>query len=395
MLYFKCCTKPQARERQGKIMEFSYTAVKDTIRIDKVVSPRETVMIPEMIEGLPVTELGPYVLAESPVEELWLPARLKKIGAYGFYNCERLKMIHASSRTTDLGAGLFAGTSNVEFLDITVFEGEKSNLKELLSELRQTLRVRLNIREEIKAGEYEEKAQVRLIFPEYYEESVENTPARILYIETHGCGHRYRYCFAGTRFQYTGYDELFPHVKVQEKEAVVTELALGRLRYPWELSEKHRKMYVAYVREHWQTAGRLVLGADLQEGRIGKNPEAGGVAWLVEEILDREYTQENGSEIPKNQGDPPLDLKLQRLIDAAWQAGNTEAVSWLMDFRHRRRSLSGMQEEAQKEQGDQKEKRAQKEQRGQKEQRAQKERQPGQTPGRERQERKKPRRFEL
>lgn len=40
----------------------------------------------------------------------------------------------------------------------------------------------------------------KLVFPEYFEESVENTPARIIMREMHGCGHMYRYCFDGTRF---------------------------------------------------------------------------------------------------------------------------------------------------------------------------------------------------
>ncbi|MCI8661098.1 MAG: leucine-rich repeat protein [Lachnospiraceae bacterium] len=306
-------------------MEFSHTVVKDTIRIDKIIDPREMVVIPEAIEEFPVTELGPYVLAESEAIELWLPSRLKKIGAYGFYNCEKLERIHISSRTTDLGAGLFAGASHVGFLDIMVFEGEKSNLKELLSELRQTLRVKLHLCEETGNGRYVKKAEARLIFPEYYEESVENTPARILYIETHGCGHRYRYCFAGTRFQYEGYDALFPHIMVQEKEELVTELALGRLKYPWGLSEKHKEMYEKYVREHWEIAGQLMIEADLQGERGNRNVEAGGIVWLAEKLLGR--TSANGESLLPY-------ARIQKLIQMAGHAGDTEAVSRLMDFWH-------------------------------------------------------------
>ena len=60
-------------------------------------------------------------------------------------------------------------------------------LREILSELHQALRV------DLKAPDGALKA--RLIFPEFYEESVENTPARIIMREMHGCGHMYRYCF--------------------------------------------------------------------------------------------------------------------------------------------------------------------------------------------------------
>lgn len=323
-------------------MEFSYTVLKDTVRIDKVLEPESEVVIPENIEGLPVTELAAYALAESPVEELWLPTRLKRIGAYGFYNCERLRRIHCSSRTTDLGAGLFAGTGGIDFVDIKMFEGEKSCLKELLSELRQTLRVWVRVYRKNEDGRYEEGAQARLIFPEYYEESVENTPARILYIETHGCGHRYRYCFSGTQFQYTGYDELFPHVKVQESEELVTELALGRLLYPTGLSERYEKMYREYIKEHWQAAGRLLIRADMEARRESMNLNPGGIPWLVEEILNRGYREgDTGCEAVTENGETRslLNGHLQSLIWMAQQASDTEAVVWLMDFRHR--SASG------------------------------------------------------
>lgn len=343
-------------------MEFSYTVIGDRVRIDKVEYPQKNVVIPEQIEGYPVTELGAYVLAGSDVEELWLPGDLKRIGAYGFYNCEKLRRIHCTSRTTDLGTGLFAGAGNVDFMDILIFDGEKSCLKELLSELRQTLRVRIRLcrpEDDRRSGE---RKEARLIFPEYYEESVENTPARILYIETHGCGHRYRYCFAGTQFRYLQYDELFSHVKVQEQETLVTELALGRLMYPLGLLEKYEKMYQEYVSEHWQTAGKLLIEADRQGGNGSGNLEAGGIPWLVEHVLSE---QRAAGEIATGQGpagqmvvgqravgqqvagqraarqDGKIGEQIKELTIMAQQAGDTEMVSWLMDFRSRHEKKAG------------------------------------------------------
>ena len=95
-------------------------------------------------------------------------------------------------------------------------ENCKSCLREILSELRQTLDV-----------DYRDGAGnllCRLVFPEYFEESVENTPARIIMRQMHGCGHLYRYCFEETRFQVGEYDKLFPHVVVQELPGLVTRL---------------------------------------------------------------------------------------------------------------------------------------------------------------------------
>ena len=95
-------------------MKFIYTRIKDEIRIDKIEDPEAVIYVPEQFEDCPVTELGSYVLAHSAVEEIHLPPYVRKIGAYGFYECEQLKRIYCYSRVLDLGAGLFAGVPAVE-----------------------------------------------------------------------------------------------------------------------------------------------------------------------------------------------------------------------------------------------------------------------------------------
>lgn len=351
-------------------MKFIYTRIKDEIRIDKIEDPEAVIYVPEQFEDCPVTELGSYVLAHSAVEEIHLPPYVRKIGAYGFYECEQLKRIYCYSRALDLGAGLFAGVPAAEYLDITEFPGERSCLKEMLAELRQTLRVQLhqmpaaalgkdtvpvsgNEPEKMPvSGDTVDEMEARLIFPEYYEDSVENTPARIVSIETHGCGHRYRYCFAGRVFQYRGYDELFPHVQVQEKEELVTELALGRLMYPRELSEKFREHYLDYVREHWKTAGRLLIQADRMQRNRVSNLEPGKLPWLVDEVLnaaagdrqDMSGADEAAKELV-NAAQTSVNLadQLGELTSLAQEAGDTEMVSWLMERRHRISSPAELQ----------------------------------------------------
>lgn len=289
-------------------MELEYTLTGQGARVDRVLDPGAVVIIPEQIEDRPVTELGAYVLAGSEVEELHLPPALIKIGAYAFYNCERLKRISCYSRIHDLGTGMFAGGKGAEFLDFHQFEGEKPYLKDMLAELHQTLRVRVHGAQE-----------ARLIFPEYFEESVENTPARILFIQTHGCGHRYRYCFRNREFDYRDYDELFPHVQVQESEDLVTELALGRILYPCGLTEANRLMYQSYVGEHWETAGRLIVEADCRKRDTYNNLDRGLMPWFAQ------HYAKTASQV-------------QVLIEMAQAAGDTEAVGWLMDFRHEKLS---------------------------------------------------------
>ena len=111
----------------------------------------------------------------------------------------------------------------------------------------------------------------RLIFPEFFEESVENTPARILMREMHGCGHMYRYCFEGPEFSFGEYDRLFPHVQVQEKPELVTRLAVYRLYWPKGLIRDGEEAYWAYLKEHMR---ETVLG-------LIKRDELSILRWLT------------------------------------------------------------------------------------------------------------------
>lgn len=167
-------------------------------------------------------------------------------------------------------------------------------------------------------------SHARLIFPEYYEDSVENTPARIVSIETHGCGHRYRYCFQNRVFQYKDYDAIFPHMKVQEPEALAAELAFCRLRYPLGLTETCAGEYRAYLAEHWQTAGRILIQADRLRCDHATNLDPGQLPWLVEQVLEPEAP------------DRVLTEMLPSYITMAQKLGDTEMVSWMMDYKYKR-----------------------------------------------------------
>lgn len=63
---------------------------------------------------------------------------------------------------------------------------------------------------------YRAPVTARLMFPEFYEEGVENTPARILETHVHGSGILYRNCFQGRKIDFYQYDNAFPHAMAQE-----------------------------------------------------------------------------------------------------------------------------------------------------------------------------------
>ncbi|WP_147347991.1 hypothetical protein [Clostridium sp. AM58-1XD] len=188
----------------------------------------------------------------------------------------------------------------MNFIDLTMEPGVKSGLKDILSELRQELRV--DYRLQVNGESY---LAAKLIFPQFYEEAVENTPARIISSRTHGSGHFYRYSFDGKEIKFRDYDSQFHNMVLLDRETLCAEMALNRMRYPYGLSREHQEQYQEYINEHNVTAAGLALKAHDME--------------LLKWVLScADFSRED----------------LERSVEAADRCGNTEGLSFLMDYRH-------------------------------------------------------------
>lgn len=315
--------------------EFLYEKKTDGIVIWRCYGVDGCVRIPAAIGEFPVTALAPYAcslhedrkkrealeqqgvlfytgdpeqrssLTEQAgdwVEEVQLPVSVDTVGRYAFYNCKNLERFHFSDHLKNLGAGAFTGCHQMKRLKVAFLEGADSCLKEILQEVHEALEVWL----EKSGGE-----SARLFFPQFYEEGVENTPARILMTRVHGSGLHFRNCFQQRQFDFKEYDRLFPLAQAQEQEGFVRRMAFARLRYPAELLPKARKQYLDYLEEH-----RASYVTDFLEGE-----EVEQIRWLLEELL---------KETPKQQKD-----WAEQMLEKAGQLRDSEAVSYLMDFLHR------------------------------------------------------------
>lgn len=270
--------------------------------------------IPEFIDGHPVTELAPYAFSAHMDEHaLWegqktgklsvwgdgkppalmgpalkavsLPPALKKIGAYAFYNCSELEMFSFYRTLSDLGPGLFTGCHRIRKLSLTLDETEVSCLKEILLEVPEKLE-----------AEIHGPKEARLIFPEFYEESVENTPARILMIQMHGSGMNFRNSFLAKRLDYRSYDACFYMAKAKEDFDTVSDMVFSRLCFPAGLSKERKEDYEAWLFEHLEEVlakttakkqmDRLVYLAD--RFLLPKKQTEGGEALRTEECLSLE-----------------------------------------------------------------------------------------------------------
>ncbi|MBR4209645.1 MAG: leucine-rich repeat protein [Lachnospiraceae bacterium] len=228
------------------------------------------------------------------------PDSVKRLGRYTFYNCDGLRHLRMSADLRDIGGGSFNGCRKVTDLTFRLGADEKSGLRELLTELNETLAVHLFYAEE-------ETERARIVFPEYFEEAIENTPARQLETRVHGCGHRYRYCFHDKAFLFAEYDGLFPWLMEQERASLAAEVAITRLRFPFRLSEEARKRYEGFLAEGSDAIARL---------------------WLKEKAV------ENLKFLALLPG--LTEEKLSQMIDLARESGRTEFTGWLMETRHKR-----------------------------------------------------------
>lgn len=311
-------------------MKFAYEIQNRTIKIWRCFSYGEEIEIPDKLAGYPVAELAPYAFSAHMEEEklgekirsgqlllsgeneepalcgsrlkgIYLPKTLQKIGAYAFYNCSSLEYISFYSGLKDLGAGLFTGCHHVRRLLITLDETGVSCLQEILMELTEELRLTV----------YRGSEEARLVFPEFYEEGVENTPARILMTQMHGSGMHFRNCFYQKRFDFHAYDSCFFRAKAQEDKRSVLEQALGRLRFPMELGTVGKTVYERYLKEYLPEAGELAV----------EQRDMELLNWLVREYL-------SGS-----QGEEAI---LRRLLGQAAEQGFAEGNAFLLNVLHER-----------------------------------------------------------
>ena len=253
-------------------MKIHYRIKNNAIEIVRCYGTDDRIVLPEEINGLPVVSAAPYafsahkdgeedaetwesedvisfgeerLLAGEEVQEIVFPDTLKEIGRYIFYGCKKLERLEFSDTLMQVGTGAFTGCSGLKELVIHQKKGLKSCAKEILGELWQKIDVDF-LYENGEAG----GKRAHMVFPEHYDEAVENTPARILYTEYHGSGSNYRQCFYDKELNYQEYDRLFEMAVAMDKLEVLVDMSFGRLEFPYELTGKARENYREYIRKN-------------------------------------------------------------------------------------------------------------------------------------------------
>lgn len=250
-------------------MQLHYRIINDGIEIVRCFGADPALELPEKIDGRPVKRMAPYafsarkdrededvlifetdeermfsgeekLLAGEALESVRLPDTMEEAGRYLFYGCRNLRELHFSDRLKNIGSGAFTGCRSLSSLYVRLLDGDRSCVSDILGDLWQRIDVTF----------YKDGKEARLVFPEHYEEAVENTPARILFTQHHGSGNNYRQCFYNKEIDYRKYDSLFYLARAQDDVNVISDLIFARLMYPEDLTKEAQKAYEDYVREH-------------------------------------------------------------------------------------------------------------------------------------------------
>ena len=233
-------------------------------------------------------------------EELELSHGIEEIGNYTFYGCSNLKRLKFTDSLRRIGGGSFTGCSALRELYVETEKDRVTCIRDVVTETFHEMYVTVYYRDQ--------DVYARLVFPEYYEEGVENTPARILETHFHGSGYRYRQCFTDKRIDYARYDNLFSVAKVYEKQEILIAMAMGRLLCPYALSAEREEEYRSYVCAWIEAVGSYCLK---------QTDWHAGVRYLIQKGV------QDGNQA-------------EQLIRLAADRGHTEAVSLLMEEKNRR-----------------------------------------------------------
>lgn len=231
------------------------------------------IVIPEKIEGYTVVSVAPYcfsdkkrkedtdvltavveeyglnaddrkILSGNIIKSVKFPDTVERIGNYIFYGCKSLTELEFSDRLKDIGSGAFTGCGSIRKLNVRIVHDNKTCVKEILGDLWQRVDISFT---DINTGMVSD-----LVFPEHYEEAVENTPARILYTQHHGSGNDYRQCFYNKELDYFKYDSLFVVAKARDDIDQLEDQVFKRLATPVNMTEKHKEEYIQFIKDNYK-----------------------------------------------------------------------------------------------------------------------------------------------
>lgn len=96
-------------ENETPASEFIYGSNGSEIRINGFVGDSTEIVIPQSIDGIPVTMIGEKAFAETNITSVYIPEGVTQIGKEAFYDCEKLHTVSIPSTMTWIPIECFMG----------------------------------------------------------------------------------------------------------------------------------------------------------------------------------------------------------------------------------------------------------------------------------------------
>lgn len=254
--------------------------------------------VPEMIGGYQVIAIGDHAFYENRVvESVTLPDTVRKIESYSFAECRSLERVQMSLNIENIGDYAFY---NCHSLKSVVLPGELRAMGygafKNCSALDEVFLYTDGIRELAAGALFDDtshemtvhvcdmggKILTSLVLTEFDYDCILQVEARQFDWVYHGSGNVYRQCITKKGIDYEKYDSLFHSAIHEDWPKTALKIALGRVVYPYKLSETHQKDYVSYLKAHRQEVFDYYL----------KNQQADLFGKVLEMIGDEQIIKE-------------------------------------------------------------------------------------------------------
>ena len=250
-------------------------------RLVRVFGDSPCPVLPDTVDGLPITELGDYCFAPqqrtsalppenalcrytvpggipcenriggSFLSSITLPESLGCIGSCAFYNCRGLTAIQMGRQVHTIGSDVFLNTFALTRITVRAQPDQSCGMFEILNSIPTDVQVFFQPENTILAV---------ATYPEYWMD-VEESPAHIFLQTYDGQGFRYRQCFSSGAPEWQAYDAILAQSHSSNPARIMTRLALDRLRWPFALSDAARRDYQQYLRGNLSSCIAMLLAA--------------------------------------------------------------------------------------------------------------------------------------
>lgn len=227
-------------------------------------------VIPGRIHGLPVREIGSFAFSSrKDIVRAVLPQELCTLRSFAFSNCANLRTLTLYNTAEDYYDGVIRSCPSLEEISIRMIDPCSFNvMREMLRDVDVTLHFHLYPPENMP--------EIRLTFPEYVNEALEDTMARAIHFSIEGAGMAYRECVSRRSIDFAGYDRLLPRLTEYDFPAAA-DICLDRLMFPVSLNPQAIHQYEQYLQAHdAQVLEKLAAAEDiarlsfvLEHGLIG------------------------------------------------------------------------------------------------------------------------------